>query len=190
MAAKLTGQDLALHALHVSGWLTRERLVGWGVDDPGEVLANLSGASLVRVARSPRGELFTLTDEGTARAQAWAGTWLAGLAAANRAALPALIDSFEDLDPELKRVVSSCQERGAQAGSAALTALHEGARETITMIAAIGPHWVSYPGRLEYAVSQVGRGHGEYLASPLLDSYHTVWHLLHRDLRMTRAADQ
>jgi DNA-binding PadR family transcriptional regulator len=190
MAAKLTGPDLALHALHVSGWLTRERLAGWGVDEPDEVLANLSGAGLVRVAQSPRGGLFSLTDEGKARAQAWAGTWLADLPAADRAALPALIDSFEDIDPQLKRVVSACQERGAQAGSAALTALHEEARETITMIAAIGPHWVSYPGRLDHAVSQVGRGHAEYLASPLLDSYHTVWHLLHRDLRMTRTGNE
>ncbi len=64
------------------------------------------------------------------------------------------------------------------------------ARATVTSIAAIGPHWVSYPGRLDHAVSQVAQGRAEYVASPLIDSYHTVWHLLHRDLRMTKAGHE
>jgi hypothetical protein len=185
MAAELTDSDLALHAMLVSGWLTAERLAGWGVPEPGQVLAGLSSEGLVRVARTSRGEMFTLTGDGQRRAQTWSDAWLAELPAADKDTLLSLLDRFEDLDPQLKRVVSQCQQGGEAA--TALARLHDAARGTVTSIAAIGPHWLSYPGRLDHAVSQVAQGCAEYVASPLVDSYHTVWHLLHRDLRMTKA---
>lgn len=187
MTAQLTDPDLALHAMLVGGLLTPERLAEWGVCEPSLVLAGLSGEQLVRAARTPRGEMFALTEQGQSRAQGWSDAWLAELPADDWAALMSLLDSFECLDPELKRVVFECQRGGGGAGPAALAGLHDAARGTIKSIAAIGPHWASYPGRLDHAVSQVAQGHAEYVASPLVDSYHTIWHLLHRDLRMTRA---
>jgi hypothetical protein len=186
MAAQLADADLALHAMHVSGWVTPERLAGWGIPEPGGMLAGLSGEGLVCAARTPRGEIFKLTGDGERRAQDWADAWLADLPPAGKHALLSLLDSFEDLDPRLKRVISQCQQNG-EAAPAALSQVHEAARGTIVEIAAIGPHWMSYPGRLDHAVSQVAQGRAEYVASPLVDSYHTVWHLLHRDLRMAKA---
>jgi hypothetical protein len=185
MNVRLTDPGLALHAILVSGWLTEERLVGWEVREPGRVLAELSREGLVRMARTPRGELFALTDGGKRHAHAWYDGWLAGLPRADRNTLGLLLDSFEALDPQLKRVVSRYQQGGDQDGPAELSSLHREARGTVESLAAIGPQWASYPGRLDHAIRAVTRGDERYVASPLIDSYHTVWHLFHQDLRMT-----
>jgi hypothetical protein len=184
MTTRPTNPDLALHAVRVSGWLAPDRLACWGVDQPGRVLTALAGDGLLRLVRTPRGEMYGLTAVGTEHATAWAAVWLSGLSGGERAGLAALLDCFEQVDPRLKSLITSWQGGAGGPVRAALSGLHDAARETIGLIAAVGPQWASYPDRLEGAVAQVAQGDNAYVASPLVESYHTVWHLLHRDLRL------
>jgi hypothetical protein len=52
----------------------------------------------------------------------------------------------------------------------------------------------SYGPRLAAALERVERGEREWVARPLMDSYHTVWHEFHEDLLLTlgieRSAEQ
>lgn len=188
MTTRPTSPELALHAVRVSGWLAPDRLADWGVNQPGQVLAALAGDGLLRKMRTPRGEMYGLTPAGTECATAWATAWLAGLSGAGRAGLTGLLDRFERLDPKLKRLITSWQAGSRDGIGDALTGMHDAARETIALIAAAGQQWAGYPGRLDRAVGQVLQGDTAYIASPLVDSYHTVWHLLHCDLRLVSAS--
>jgi hypothetical protein len=48
----------------------------------------------------------------------------------------------------------------------------------------------SYGPRLATALERVERGEREWVARPLMDSYHSVWHELHEDLLLTLGIDR
>jgi hypothetical protein len=48
----------------------------------------------------------------------------------------------------------------------------------------------SYGPRLAAALERVEAGEREWVARPLIDSYHTVWHELHEDLLLTLSIDR
>ena len=48
----------------------------------------------------------------------------------------------------------------------------------------------SYGPRLAMALERVERGEREWVARPLMDSYHSVWHELHEDLLLTLGIDR
>ena len=48
----------------------------------------------------------------------------------------------------------------------------------------------SYGPRLAAALERVERGEREWVARPLIDSYHSVWHELHEDLLLTLDIDR
>jgi hypothetical protein len=48
----------------------------------------------------------------------------------------------------------------------------------------------SYGPRLAAALERVERGEREWVARPLIDSYHSVWHELHEDLLLTLDVDR
>lgn len=48
----------------------------------------------------------------------------------------------------------------------------------------------SYAPRLAAALERVERGEREWVARPLIDSYHSVWHELHEDLLLTLGIDR
>src|SRR5207244_898520 len=48
----------------------------------------------------------------------------------------------------------------------------------------------SYGPRLTAALERVEAGEREWVARPLIDSYHTVWHELHEDLLLTLGIDR
>ena len=48
----------------------------------------------------------------------------------------------------------------------------------------------SYAPRLAAALERVERGEREWVARPLIDSYHSVWHELHEDLLLTLDIDR
>ncbi|MFF5669292.1 hypothetical protein ACFY8S_04000 [Streptomyces hygroscopicus] len=173
-----------LHALRVGGWLGAERFPAWGVAEPDGPLTRLTGAGLVRQVRSPRGELYGLTPEGTEAAASVVGDWLAGLTGDGRAALTAALAGFEAHDGSLKQLVTGYQAGGRETVGRDLRDFHERARDALAVAAAAAPLWVSYPRRLEDALLRVEKGELDHVASPLLESYHTVWHLAHRDLRL------
>jgi hypothetical protein len=186
----MTNRDTALHAARVCGWLTRDRLVSWGVPEPEPTLAALVEERLADLARTPRGDIYRLTPAGTERARDWAAAWLAGQPPGTRARLTELLARFEQRDPELKRLITRWQSDSGAGVAGELSALHQEARPILCAIADAGPQWSTYPRRLDRAVEQVAGGDLKYVASPLLDSYHTVWHLMHQDLRTVVAGER
>jgi hypothetical protein len=187
MTAWPSAADLGLHAVRVAGWLAAGRLASCGVSEPEQVAAELVRTGLLRRVITAGGELLCLTPAGTERANAAVRTWLAGLSAGQRAMLAASLAGFERVDPWLKRLVTDWQRGAVPDVAAALAELHLSARESVEAIGEVTALWSSYPARFDNALRQVAMGEADYVASPLVESYHTVWHLMHRDMRLVLA---
>jgi DNA-binding transcriptional ArsR family regulator len=75
-----------------------------------------------------------------------------------------------------------------------LRAVHHEASGATAELAVALERMRSYGPRLAAALDRVGAGEREWVARPLMDSYHTVWHELHEDLLLTlgieRSAEQ
>jgi pyruvate,orthophosphate dikinase len=63
-----------------------------------------------------------------------------------------------------------------------LGALHVDAIAWLQPLVAGLPRLAAYRERLERAASLVREGDGRYVASPRVDSYHSIWFELHEDL--------
>ncbi|MEW2581257.1 FAD-dependent monooxygenase [Streptomyces syringium] len=63
-----------------------------------------------------------------------------------------------------------------------LSELHRRARPVVERLAATVPRLAPFPHRLDHAAAQVAAGDPDWLASPLRDSYHTVWFEFHQEL--------
>jgi pyruvate,orthophosphate dikinase len=63
-----------------------------------------------------------------------------------------------------------------------LSALHDNAVAWITPLTIAFTRFVRYQGRLEQALISAREGDQRYVASPRVDSYHSVWFELHEDL--------
>jgi pyruvate,orthophosphate dikinase len=109
----------------------------------------------------------------------------------------AALDAFIDLDGRMKETVTAWQTRmvdGAQTFNdhtdpaydaevlAGLAALHVDADAWLAPLVGQLPRLAGYRARLETAVAQATGGDGRYVASPRVDSYHSVWFELHEDL--------
>ncbi|MBF6452144.1 hypothetical protein [Nocardia cyriacigeorgica] len=177
-----------LQALRVAGWLDRDRLAAAvadldGIDIDAE-LAALTGAGSVRSVQTPKGQLHGLTPEGTATAERALTGELRQRVLPEAAELVRLLDRFERADPVLKQVVTAFQRERSDAGAAAVADFHAEHAGLLGEIGAAGALWAGYPQRFAGAVAAIESGQHDYVASPMLDSYHTLWHLLHRELRM------
>ena len=109
----------------------------------------------------------------------------------------AALDAFIVLDGRMKETVTAWQTRevdGAQtfndhadaaydaAVLAGLAALHLDADAWLVPLVVELPRLASYRERLGQATAQATGGDGRYVASPRVDSYHSVWFELHEDL--------
>ncbi|WP_069812619.1 hypothetical protein [Streptomyces sp. TP-A0874] len=175
-----------LHALRVAGWLDPERLAAWDVGNPQEVLDQAVEAGLVRQAQTPRGAMWGLTPGGTGRAEELLAQWLAGDDGPGTAALTAVLTGFEAHDGELKSLVTRYQRGARDDIGERLREFSERAEPAVREVARTAPLWATYPARLENALLRVEKGDLTYVTSPLVESYHTVWHLAHRDMRLVR----
>jgi pyruvate,orthophosphate dikinase len=63
-----------------------------------------------------------------------------------------------------------------------LDALHRDAAAWLAPLAAELPRLAAYATRLDRAAEHARGGDGRYVASPRVDSYHSVWFELHEDL--------
>jgi hypothetical protein len=72
--------------------------------------------------------------------------------------------------------------------------VHEAILPVLDRLAAVVPGFGRYSQRLEAALDRLDGGEPAWLASPVLDSYHTVWMQLHQELLLclgiSRAEDE
>jgi pyruvate,orthophosphate dikinase len=107
------------------------------------------------------------------------------------------LDAFLALDHRMKETVTAWQMRevdGAQTFNdhsdpvydaealARLAALHVDASAWLEPLVAGLPRLGAYGERLDVAAAMAASGDGRYVASPRVDSYHSIWFELHEDL--------
>ncbi len=191
-AAGPTADDV-LRAFAVKGYATPEAVaaaVAGSADDAVAVIDRLVADGLVEMSAGS----FRLTADGKAiaRERIVADTQAWGIDNA-RAAL----DAFLDLDRRMKATVTAWQMRevdGAQvfndhsdagydaAVLADLASLHADADAWLRPLTRGLPRLGTYLARLERANAAAQNGDQQYVASPRVDSYHSVWFELHEDL--------
>jgi pyruvate,orthophosphate dikinase len=110
------------------------------------------------------------------------------------AAVVALYEEFCVFNAELKQIMTAWQVRGDGAPNDHLDAsydavvlqrlsdLHGCAEPLLGRLAGLAPRLAAYPLRLARARARIGAGDVGYVARILIDSYHTVWFELHKEL--------
>jgi pyruvate,orthophosphate dikinase len=191
-AEALTADD-AVRALAIKGYATPDGLataLGCTADEASEVLARLVADGLAELAAGS----FRLTPDGklVGREKIAADSAAWGLATAEAA-----LDSFLDLDGRMKDIATAWQMRevnGEQTFNdhsdpaydaevlARLDALHGDVSAWLPALLAGLPRLAAYRDRLERAAAAARAGDGRYLASPRVDSYHSIWFEMHQDL--------
>jgi hypothetical protein len=120
--------------------------------------------------------------------------------------LDPLFDGFLPINRRLRDVCSAWQSRpdgtpndhsdGAYDDTVRdrLDDVHSAIGPVLRRMAAIEPRLAGYRPRLQEALDKFDEGESKWLASPLVDSYHTVWMHLHQELilmlGLTRADDE
>ena len=120
--------------------------------------------------------------------------------------LDTLFDGFLPINRRLRDVCSAWQSRpdgtpndhsdGAYDDTVRdrLDDVHSAIGPILRRMAAIEPRLAGYRPRLQEALDKFDEGESNWLASPLMDSYHTVWMHLHQELilmlGLTRADDE
>lgn len=120
--------------------------------------------------------------------------------------LDTLFDGFLPINRRLRDVCSAWQSRpdgtpndhsdGAYDDTIRdrLDEVHSAIGPILRRMAAMEPRLAGYRPRLQEALDKFDEGESNWLASPLMDSYHTVWMHLHQELilmlGLTRADDE
>ena len=120
--------------------------------------------------------------------------------------LDKLFDGFLPINRRLRDVCSAWQSRpdgtpNDHSDSAyddtirdRLDEVHSAIGPVLRRMAAMEPRLAGYRPRLQEAMDKFDEGESNWLASPLMDSYHTVWMHLHQELilmlGLTRADDE
>ena len=183
---------------------TRQALVslvirGMSRGAPDQATAQLAEQGLVMT----KGPITMPTPEGTAVVAR-----LLRLAAGGQQEqdLDRLFDGFLPVNRRLRDVCSAWQTRpdgtpndhgdGAYDDTVRerLDEVHSAIGPILRRMAAIEPRLAGYRPRLQEALDKFDDGESAWLASPLMDSYHTVWMQLHQELilmlGLTRADDE
>jgi pyruvate, orthophosphate dikinase len=161
-----------------------------------ERAASVLSAALPRVEAliAEHASLFRTTPRGvmlTAEGRDWVAGQLAGeRAGADTGGLDSCYDAFMALNQRFKQLVSDWQRTAADGATdaawetlvEAVAALHARTQPLIARTAGQAPRLGGYAGRLEQALGAMRRGDRAMLASPLQDSYHTVWFEYHEEL--------
>jgi pyruvate,orthophosphate dikinase len=185
--------QMALRALLIKGFTTPEGLAPafqTTDEEAGMVLEGLVADGLAALAAG----MYKLTPDGTAAAkeliEADRRQW--GAAEAEAA-----LDAFLPLDHRMKAVVTGWQMRevnGQQAINdhsdaaydasvlADLDALHQEVAAWLEPLGTGLPRLAEYGARLDRAADAVRAGDHRYIASPRVDSYHSIWFEFHEDL--------
>lgn len=185
--------DAVIRSMYIKGFVMPALLAPAVLADEAAVRQVLD-AMVAEGLVAPKGPMFQLTEAGKARGAALAEQdrehW--GVDNATRA-----LDQFLDFDHRMKEVVTAWQLRtvGGQqvmndhtdaaydgAVLADFARLHADAAAWLAPIPAALPRIADYVARLAHAAERVAAGEHTYIASPRLDSYHSIWFELHEDL--------
>ena len=166
---------------------------------PDEATSRLAEQGLVML----KGPITMPTPEGTAIV---AGLLRLPPGSTAEQDLDKLFDSFLPVNRRLRDVCSAWQTRpdgtptdhsdGAYDDTVRdmLDEVHSAVGPILRRMAAVEPRLAGYRPRLQTALDKFDDGESNWLASPLLDSYHTVWMQLHQELilllGLTRADDE
>jgi len=173
-----------LRVLSLKGLCTAERAAAILRASEANVGAILSEHQHL-LKETPRG--LALTADG----RAWVEARLAEeRAAIDPAGLEPLFQEFLPLNQRFKALVSGAQMGGITSSEHAdwpplledLRALHEAFRPVVDAVGAIAPRLAGYGARFDGALAAFAAGDHSFLASPLKDSYHTVWFEFHEEL--------
>jgi pyruvate,orthophosphate dikinase len=187
--AEPTGDDV-VRTLLVKGQTTVENLAQMLLADPAFVEALLAGA-IVDGAVEQRGGDFRLTADGKLKAGELIAVEREMWGAGNSAAA---LEAFVPFDHRMKAAVTAWQMKSAEAFNdhadpeydagvlAELGALHSDTSQWLAALSGGLPRLDDYRVRLGRALELARGGNQMYVASPRVESYHTVWFELHEDL--------
>ena len=166
---------------------------------PDEAAAGLAGQGLAMT----KGPITMPTPEGTAAA---AKLLRLPPGSQEEQELDKLFDGFLPINRRLRDVCSAWQTRpdgmpndhsdGAYDDTVRdrLDEVHSAIGPILRRMAAAQPRLAGYRPRLQEALDKFDDGESNWLASPLMDSYHTVWMQLHQELilmlGLSRADDE
>jgi hypothetical protein len=179
-------QRAALHALRLRGLAP--------VEDEASVTALCE-----RGYATLKGTFAAITPEGRADATAWARLEPGSDA---EAAVRRGYEQFKQLNGQFLKISTDWQLRSGNVPNDhtdreydfkvvdRLVALHERAVPLVRRIGEAVPRFSGYPARLTTAVERVEDGQAEWFLSPRVDSYHTVWMLIHEDLFLALGLDR
>jgi hypothetical protein len=150
-----------------------------------------------------KGPITMPTPEGTAAA---AGLLRLRPGSQEETELDKLFDGFLPVNRRLRDVCSAWQTRPDgtpndhsdggydDATRDRLDEVHSAIGPVLRRMAGVQPRLAGYRPRLQDALDKFDEGESNWLASPLMDSYHTVWMQLHQELilmlGLTRADDE
>ncbi len=189
---QLEGGDL-LRALLIRGSASTDQL-GEGLTTDAATIDRLVGGLLAEGLVERASGTLRLSSNGRLRALE--------LFAADRSAVgsdraPALLEEFGALDGRVKEVVTAWQVRDVGGEQALndhadadydagvldeLAGVHRDAAIWLAPLGATLPRFAAYRARLAHAVELARGGDQRFVASPRVDSYHSVWFELHEDL--------
>ena len=194
-----------MHGLRLKGVASAEAVADAAGLPEGEVRALLDGLASDGLAEERGGLLpgWTLTPAGRAAHE----RLLAREAEANavRARIEGAYGRFRELNPAVLDVCSRWQVREVDgrpvrndhcdpAYDAAvvrdLAAIHRDTEPVCERLASALDRYRPYGRRLDHALERVRAGDTDYIAKPLIPSYHTVWFELHQDLLTTLGIDR
>jgi pyruvate,orthophosphate dikinase len=191
-AARKVSPDDCLRALSIKGFATLQALADALLSTPHDVQPVVDQLALDGLVATAAGA-NKLTQAGEARA--------ADLLEGDRAAwgiqaAEATLDEFLDLDRQIKEIVTAWQLRDPsaqvlndhsdadydQAVLDRLEALHADAVALLMPLESACPRLSHYRGRFARALANAIVGDPKFVASPRVDSYHSIWFELHEDL--------
>lgn len=189
----MADQDAVIRALHIKGFATPDLLAPALLVTEAE-LAPLTESMSEAGLLSQTAGMWQLTDEGKSRGaelmEADRGAW--STEAAGKA-----LDTFVPLDKKMKQIVTAWQMREV-GGQQVLNDhtdqdydmgvlddfadLHDYVSSWLRPLSSGLARLSDYAARLDTAAQKADDGEHSYIASPKVDSYHSIWFELHEDL--------